>query len=131
MTAPPARAAATYRQVDVTARSPLELVVLLYDGALTSLVQTRRALEQQDLVAKGAAMSKAMAIVSHLQGTLDMKEGGEIAEQLDRLYAYVMDRLIDANVRRDAAAVEDAIRVMDRLRSAWAQVAGQPAGLRP
>jgi flagellar protein FliS len=109
----------------------LELVVLLYDGALTSLVQTRRALEQQDLVAKGAAMSKAMAIVSHLQGTLDMKEGGEIAEQLDRLYAYVMDRLIDANVRRDAAAVEDAIRVMDRLRSAWAQVAGQPAGLRP
>lgn len=131
MTAAFARAAATYRQVDVTARSPMELVVLLYDGALSSLVQAREAIEQRDMVAKGRAMSRAMAIVSHLQGTLNMDEGQDVAEQLDRLYVYVTDRLVQANLRRDAAAIDDAIRVLETLRGAWAQVAQPSHGSRP
>ena len=131
MTAAFTRAAATYRQVDVTARSPLELVVMLYDGALASLAQARHALELRDLVAKRTAMSKAMAIVGHLQGTLNMEEGRDLAEQLDRLYFYVTDRLIDANVRCDPAPIDDAIRVLEMLRGAWAQVAQTSSGPRP
>jgi flagellar protein FliS len=126
MTAALSRAAATYREVDVTARSPLELVVMLYDGALGNLGQARDALIRNDLVTKRHAMSKALAIVSHLQGTLDMSEGKEVALQLDRLYTYVIDKLIEANVHKRPAAIDEAVTVLSTLRDAWSQVTSAP-----
>jgi flagellar protein FliS len=123
MTGTPARAAAAYQEVNVSARSPLELVVLMYDGALTGLTQAREAIERRDLVAKRNAMTKALAIVGHLQNTLNMEEGREIAEQLDRLYIYVTDRLIEANVHGRAEALDEAAKVLRTLREAWADIA--------
>lgn len=123
MTATPARAAAAYQEVNVSARSPLELVVLMYDGALIGLAQAREAIQRRDLVAKRKAMTKALGIVGHLQNTLNMEEGREIAEQLDRLYIFVTDRLIEANVHGRAEALDEAAKVLRTLREAWADIA--------
>jgi flagellar protein FliS len=76
-------------------------------------------------------MSKAFGIVSHLQGTLDMDAGQEVAQQLDRLYTYVVDKLIEANVHKRPAAIDEAISVLTTLRDAWSQVAATAPQPRP
>lgn len=125
MTASLARATAAYQEVNVAARSPLELVVLLYDGALSAIVGAQQAVEAGDLVAKRKAMSKAFAIIGHLQSTLNMDDGKEVAEQLDRLYVFVTDKLIEFNTQGRAEALSEAHSVLTTLREAWSAIAQQ------
>lgn len=126
MTLTPTRAASTYQTVEVTSRSPLELVVMLYDGALAAMTQARDALARGDHLAKAPALSKALTIVHALQSTLDMDAGREVAAQLDALYSYVSERLTEANIRQDPALIDEAVRVFVTLREAWGQVAAAP-----
>jgi flagellar protein FliS len=121
-----ARGAQAYYQTQIQSRSPLELVVMLYDGALRFLQQTVDAMERGDLVAKRDSLSKAMAIVTELHGMLDLEQGGEVAASLDSLYTYMMERLTTANQQRDAAPVAEVMRLMTGLREAWSQIAQAP-----
>jgi flagellar secretion chaperone FliS len=126
-----ARAAQAYYQTQVQSQSPLELVVMLYDGALRFMQVAADATRRCDLVAKREGMSRALAVLAELQNTLNLKEGGEVAESLDRLYVYVHGRLLEGNAKKDPAPIEEAIRLLKPLRDAWAQIAaapGQPAG---
>lgn len=123
MQAAMARAAQTYYQTHVQSQSPLELVVMLYDGAIRFMRAAADAMDRRDLVAKGEAMSRALRIVSELQNTLNMREGGAIALSLDDLYTYITGRLVEANVAADPAPVRESIRLMSQLREAWAQIA--------
>lgn len=120
-----ARGAQAYYQTQIQSRSPLELVVMLYDGALRFLQQTVDAMERGDLVAKRDALSRAMAIVTELHGMLDLEQGGEVAASLDSLYMYMMERLTTANQQRDTAPVAEVMRLMSGLRDAWSQIAQQ------
>lgn len=121
-----ARGANTYFQTHVQSRTPLEMVVMLYDGALRFIGQARTAMVQNDLVAKRDGMSKGMAILTELQGMLNMDEGGEIAAQLDALYTYIHGCCLDANAQRDPARLDEALRLLTTLRSAWAAIALSP-----
>ena len=121
-----ARGAQAYYQTQIQSRSPLELVVMLYDGALRFLQQTVDALERGDLVAKRDSLSRAMAIVTELHGMLDLEQGGEVAASLDSLYTYMMERLTTANQQRDPAPVLEVMRLMTGLRDAWSQIAQDP-----
>ena len=93
------RAANSYLQTQVKSSSPLELVVLLYDGALRATAAANDALERRDIPARRTAMSKAMALVGELQATLDMDKGGAVATELTGF--HVDDR---AARRRDGSA---------------------------
>lgn len=126
MTLTPSHAASTYQTVEVTSRSPLELVVMLYDGGLAAMTQARDALARGDHAAKAPALSRALAIVHALQSTLDMDAGRDIAANLDALYDYVSERLVEANVRRDPAPIDEALRVFGTLREAWGRIAAAP-----
>ena len=105
MTPTLARGAEAYYQTHVQSRSPLELVVMLYDGALRFLDQAAVAMDQRDMPAKAVALSKAFAILGELQSTLNVADGGELAKQLDALYAHMHDRLVDANIQRSSAPI--------------------------
>lgn len=122
-----ARATLAYRQTQVQSRSPLELVVMLYDGAIRDMKAAKAAMTRGDLAAKRQAMSRALGIVSELQSTLNMKDGGEVAERLDSLYVYVNGRLLEANMHGNQGALDDAISVFITVREAWAQIASAPA----
>jgi flagellar protein FliS len=121
-----ARGAEAYRQTLVQSRSPLELVVMLYDGGLRFCRETVTAMERGDLVAKREALSRSLAILAELQGTLNLEQGGETAASLDRLYTYMIERLTEANVQRTAAPIEEVIRLLNGLRDAFAQAAQAP-----
>lgn len=127
MTFSAATAAQTYRRTEIQSRSPLELVIMLYEGATRSLSQARTAIEHQNGHAKREAISRALAIVAELQNILNVEQGGEIAASLDSLYSFVNERLIDANQRNDVTALDEAVRVLTPLHEAWVQLASSPA----
>lgn len=120
------RAAAAYKQVAVTSRSPLELVVMLYDGAIASLAGAREAIVVRDLFVKRDRLAHALAILDHLQSTLDMAGGGEIAANLDRLYGYATMQIVESSRTLDPAGIDEAIRILSGLRDAWSQIAAAP-----
>ena len=121
-----ARGAQAYIQTQIQSRSPLELVVMLYDGALRFLQQTVDAMQSGDLVAKRDSLSRAMAIVTELHGMLDLEQGGEVAASLDSLYTYMIERITTANQQRDPAPVVEVMRLLTGLREAWSQIAQAP-----
>jgi len=120
---PMPRGADAYRRVEAESRSPIELVVMLYDGALRFVADARDAHQQQDLVRRGRALSRAMAIVAELQNTLNLRDGGAVGIELDRLYTYISSRLVAVNVTGDASALDEVSKLMLPLRDAWAQIA--------
>jgi flagellar secretion chaperone FliS len=122
------RGANAYRRIESESRSPLELVVMLYDGALKFLGEARDAGVRGDIRARGHAISRVLAIVSELQNTLDVEKGGAVAEQLDNLYTFATSRLIDVTLKKDLTAIDDVEKLLIPLRDAWVQAAAQPAG---
>ena len=125
MSALAARGINSYRQAEVQSRTPLELVVMLYDGALRFTAEAREAMVRRDVRKRAKAISRAMAIVSELQSTLDMDAGGEIAATLDRLYAFVRDRLLDASFRQDVRPLDEAGKVLQTLREGWSGISNK------
>lgn len=115
-------------ETGVMAASPHQLILMLYDGALTALASARQALLKGDIPAKGKAISKAIDIVANgLKASLDKSAGGALAERLDALYEYLGNRLLYANLRNDAAALDECARLLAELKSAWQEIANDPA----
>ena len=120
------KGAQAYLQTQVQSRTPVELVVMLYDGAIKFLGQAREAMVNRDLVTKRHALSRGMAIVQELQNMLNMDAGGEVADRLDGLYTYILGRCFEANAKLDPAGLDEAVKLLTPLRDAWAAVAQNP-----
>lgn len=125
MTFPVTRSVDAYRRTEVQSRTPLELVVMLYDGAMRFLVAAREAMDRRDIRARRDAISRVLAIIGELQNTLNMERGGEVADRLDRLYNYMSFRLLDATQHNDPKAVDEVHRLMTTLRDGWATISTQ------
>jgi flagellar secretion chaperone FliS len=119
------RAAQAYRRVESESRSPLELVVMMYDGALRFLEEASEAVDRGDLRARAHAVSRVLAIIGELQNTLDVEKGGAVADQLDDLYTYLTSRLLDVALKQDVTAIEEARKLLTPIRDAWSQISTQ------
>ncbi len=111
--------------------TPLQLVIMLYDGALRFLKQAQRAIQQDDLYHKNENLTKAQRIVAELLSCLDMEKGGEIAKNLFALYSYVYDQMVQANLNDDLEAIERSVKVLSDLRSSWVQLDEQAKAKTP
>ncbi len=118
-----------YQAVNVQSRSPLELVLMLADGALRFLHQAREAGARGDIAARAAGISRTLAIIGELQSTLNMEEGGQVASELERLYTYMSGRLLDVTLKRDLGAIDEVHKLMALLRDGWAQASEAARGL--
>jgi flagellar protein FliS len=118
-----------YRQVGVEtgvkAASPHQLVQMLYDGLLDSLMQARGAMQSRDIEAKGRAISRASRIVDEGLKAALSPAGGELTTNLSSLYTYISMRLMQAHLRNDVAALEECQRLIQPLRDAWAAISAQ------
>jgi flagellar protein FliS len=101
------------------AASPSRLVVMLYDEALKNLVAATEAIARGDIEARCHATNRAIEILCHLYLTLDIKQGGEIAERLADIYRFVLSRLPRVNALNDAAPAHEAIRLLSPVRASW------------
>ena len=115
------RGAEAYRRTEAETKSPMELVVMLYDGAIRFAGEARDAIARNDVRARTEASRRTMAIVVELQNTLNVKEGGAIAQELDRLYSYMTARLLDVT-KGDGVAADEVYKLLGTLREGFSQV---------
>lgn len=107
-------------ETGVLAASPVKLIVMLYDGAISACHSAIACMQRKEIEQKGAMLSKAIMIIeSGLRLSLDKKSGGEIAESLDALYVYMSSKLASANVRNQPEQVQEVIKLLLDLKGAW------------
>lgn len=119
-----------YRTNEFQTASPAKVIVSFYDGALRFINLASHALGAKNYALKGQHLSRAHAIVSELRANLDHTQNPQLCGELDRLYTYVLDCITEANMTADSTKLQPAVRVLEQLRSAWAQVAEEPSGVR-
>ena len=113
-------AASAYRKTMVnTAPSQVELVIMLYDGAIDFLHKTMFYMGQKDIPKKLYYMQKAIDIVQELLRTLNMEAGGEVAINLRRLYAYMLTEMVKANIKNDPESIGRVQGLLRTLREGW------------
>lgn len=116
-------AAKEYLERQVQNSSPAERVVLAYDGAIRFLMNARRAVEENNIETRFINNKKAADIISYLMETLDMEKGGEIAENLRRIYFYMLRRLVEVDVKNSVEPIDDVIGQLKGLRASWEKLA--------
>lgn len=127
------RSAAAYKRVgletSVDRADPHQLVDMLFEALLQSVGTARIALARGDIVVKCEQIVKAVRIIDEgLKPALNLEQGGELAANLNDLYAYCVMRLTQANLRNDDVALGDVLRVIGPLAQGWKQIGGQAPG---
>jgi len=107
-------------ETQLAAASPHELITMLFDGAMTAITNAIRQMSDGNIPAKGKSISHAILIIeSGLKGALDYKAGGEIAANLEALYDYMGQRLLQANLESNQEKLQEVHRLLGELKSAW------------
>jgi flagellar protein FliS len=123
-----------YLTQEVMTASPAKLVSMLYDKVVISLKEVIVAIEAGDIEGRWKANKRATEILTHMWSTLDVEKGGEIAQNLESLFAYMLSRLPDIDFQNDPEPAREVIELVEPLRLSWRELAkregnaGQPAG---
>lgn len=112
---------AYYRESQITTVGRGQLLLLVYDGMLRFLGESKRAMAAQQYEAQNTSITKTQALLMELVTTLDHTIMPELARNLDRLYRYMYDRLTHANVHDDEQALMEVARMVADLRETWAE----------
>ena len=104
-----------YEQAAVKTASRGQLLILLYEAAIRNVTRASAAIERRDVAAKGAAIGKAHAIVDELLFTLDHRVDGEIAANLERLYDFMAEQLVKANLESSTRRLHDVQKLLEIL----------------
>ncbi|SMC23458.1 flagellar protein FliS [Andreprevotia lacus DSM 23236] len=107
----------------VETASPGRLIVMLYDGAIKAAQLGKFHMQNGDIPAKGAAITRAIAILDEgLRLALDREKGGELAENLDALYIYMLGQLFEANLSNRPELLDEVVTLLTQLREAWESI---------
>jgi flagellar secretion chaperone FliS len=101
---------------------PHGLVLTLFDAVLGRLAGARVCAERRQTGRMAQLLHSSVVLIAELRGSLDLKNGGPLAQNLSELYAYMTRRLIYANLNSDAAAVAEVLSLLGEIRGAWAAI---------
>ncbi|MFN8571783.1 MAG: flagellar export chaperone FliS [Gemmatimonadaceae bacterium] len=119
--------ATRYREMQVMAASPGELIVMVYDHLLSQLHRAQALQGASNLAARSDALEKCRAALCELLVTLDQEKGGALGTQLAAIYSFLLGELTTLGLRPDTKRYERVIRIVRELREAFAQAAAQTA----
>lgn len=118
-------------QASVAYASPHRLIQMLMEGALERIAVAKGCIQRQDIAAKGEQIGKAIDIIGGLRDGLNPDAGGEIAANLDALYDFMQRRLVEANLRSDAAMLDEVAGLLRPVKEAWDAIGGNPEAAAP
>lgn len=107
--------------------SKVKQVALLYDRMIASLREAAQAVEDGEIERRFNANKRAQDILYSLYGALDMENGGEISENLEKLYLFILRRLPNVDIQNSAEPANEAIELLQPLRDSWHELARQQA----
>ncbi|MFZ9677480.1 MAG: flagellar export chaperone FliS [Pseudomonadales bacterium] len=103
----------------VATANNVELIQMLFDGFLDTLMLARGHIQNKAIEEKSKALAKAGRIVVGLQGALDFEKGGELAQNLNELYGYVLRRLFVVNAQNDLTILDEVHGLIKEVSQAW------------
>lgn len=122
------RGIGSYQKTETFGKSPLELLLMVYDGAIQAISDAESAFRDGDRDTGRDKIERARKFITHLYTTLDNERGGEVAMQLGHLYVFIIERLQVAQASGDSDALVDLQAILDNLRSGWKGVAQSANG---
>ena len=123
----------SYQQIslesEIQGADPVHLITLLFDGAMAALEKAQVQLAAHDFRGTSDSITKAILIITEgLSASLNVEQGGELAEHLQALYGYMVSRLIHANAQKDAAAIAEVLQLLGEIAGAWKEIRLNAAG---
>jgi len=108
-----------YKDTEIQTADQGKLILMLYDGAIRflNIAIDNMDFRKYDIVNNN--IIKAQDIITELMLSLNMDQGGEIAKNLFNIYAYMKKRLLEGNIRKDPAILQEVVKHLTTLRSAW------------
>ena len=111
------------RESDVGSADPHRLIILLFEGAESAIGVARLHAENGNVAERGSNISKAIDIIANgLKASLDIEQGGELAERLAALYDYMVSRLLWANMKNDIPTMLEVQSLLAEIHDAWSQI---------
>jgi flagellar protein FliS len=95
---------------------------MLYDGAIRFASESKAAMDAKDFIEAHRLITRTRGIILELLRILDMDTGGEVAKNLQRLYVYMIGRLIEVNLTKKLLLLDNVVAILQNLRSAWAEI---------
>lgn len=109
----------TYRTNQIRMASKEQLLIITYDIGIRACASAEKAIAQEDMEQINLNLQRAQNVIRELMITLDLEKGGEMAQNLMRLYDYMYYQLVDANVRKEAPAVMAVRMMLEELKATW------------
>lgn len=124
-----------YRESNILTASKGGLLLMTYDGATRFITQAKAHMSTKAYEQQNTCIIKAQRLLLELIYTLNPNADRDLAQRLTQLYEYMFNRLVEANVNDDQAALDEVLWHLSELRSAWAEAdrevcGGQPAAPR-
>jgi|HigsolmetaAR203D_1030402.scaffolds.fasta_scaffold30447_2 flagellar protein FliS len=110
-----------YQQSAVNTSSPIQLVLMLYDGAIRNIKLGIESIEKKDVLKANTYLLKSQSIINELAGSLNLQY--PIAQTLLSIYDYMLRKLIEANIKKKTEPASEVLEYLTTLRDAWQQVA--------
>lgn len=108
-----------YQTTQVQTATPEKILIMLYDGAIQFLNKAKKEIENENIQEIHNNIIGAQKIIAELMSSLDMEIGGAVAVNLYSLYDYLYSRLVQANIKKDAAVVDEVLVHMKELKQTW------------
>jgi len=119
-----------YRKIGMTntvnESSPHRLIQMMMEHALAKLNFASGYIERGEIEKKGRAIGDAISLINGLQASLNHKTNSRMSENFDALYAYMMRRLLTANLKDDVGILEEVAGLLRELKDAWDAIADDP-----
>ncbi len=114
-----------YKRTSIETAGKIDLVIMCYERATQLLIQAKDHFKEDEIEKKARKMQKALDIINELQCCLNMKEGGQIARNLDAIYTYLNKRLLLGDIHKDLTAFDECVHILSELKVAWDGVASR------
>lgn len=108
-----------YKKSQIETATPQEILIMLFEGAIRFLVIARKAMEEKDIQKSHKYLVKSQHIILEFMNSLDMEIGGDMAVNLYKLYEYLHYRLVQANIKKDVAMVDEVLDHLRSLKTTW------------
>lgn len=111
--------AKNYRNMQINTASPTQILILLYEGAIQNVRKAIHAIEKGNIADKGKYITKAHDIINELAVSLNHEVGGTIAQDLERLYNFMIAQLLKANIETNKEPLQAVLKNLETLLDGW------------
>ena len=111
----------TYERIQTEGLNQKQLIVMMYAGITRFLKEAKQAISDKDFQTAHEKFDRSRKIVFHLMSTLN-PEAGDIAEKLNALYVFLIEKITEANLKKDGSIVDEIVPIIDNIREGWESI---------